>query len=590
MESDDYFSGLLLQVVMNEPAISSVILFVCVFILLLFSAFLSACEQTLFSLSPDERSELRTEKRIRVRWIRKWLDRPQQTLTTISVSRTAIHTVIIWGGIYGIRLLMFQAVGSVLYYVFAAAGFCFLFFMVDGILSKYIVKNILLRIKQSDVSIAKNADEQQDMLDDILHFYHKTADEIMIPRLDMTAIGVNCALKEVLDIVIKTGFSRIPIYEETEDHIQGILYVKDLLPAIRNPESFQWKNLIRPAYFVPENKKIDDLLEEFRTNKTHIAIVVDEFGCTSGLVTIEDVLEEIVGEITDEYDSDEKHFWRLPDGSYIFEGKIQLNDFFRETEMDAAEFGKITEEVDTLAGLLLKIKGTLPHRREVIDYKQYRFRILEADERRVLKVKYSLTEQTPVKQTRLTVATGIILLLSGVLSCTNAGSMPKPKGFYRIEIPEAQYRDFSLPDLPYSFNVSQLVTVELPLEGTAVDRLNLAYTTLNARIYCSYQNITLATLSMLEEECRELVSRNAGKAEAIAEQAYENQDIQVYGTLFRIEGETVSPFRFILTDSANHFFHGALYYECKPNVDSLAPVTKYLNDNVIELIQSFHWK
>jgi gliding motility-associated lipoprotein GldD len=452
------------------------------------------------------------------------------------------------------------------------------------------LKSNLLRIPKKVETIPQDSDGQE-MLEDLLHFFHKTAHEIMIPRLDMTAIDMKSEFKEILDLINKTGLSRIPVYEETEDNIKGILYVKDLLQAIENPESFQWKNQIRPPYFVPETKKIDDLLEEFRTNKIHIAIVVDEFGCTSGLVTLEDIIEEIVGEITDEYDREEKHSIRLPDGSYIFEGKIQLNDFFRETDIDEAEFGKITEEADTLAGLLLQIKGTLPQRRDIIDYKQFRFHVLEADERRVLKVKFSnITEQPATNKTVLPVVIGLVLLFAGAVSCTNIVSTPKPRGFYRIELPIPQYMDFSLNDLPFSFNVSQLVTVELPPVETSANWINLAYPALNVKIYCSYQTITPFDLSLLEDECRDLVTRNAKNANAITEHTYENPDFKVFGMLFRIDGETASPFQFMLTDSATHFFRGALYYECQFNIDSVAPVTQYLNENVIELIQSFHWK
>ena len=178
------------------------------------------------------------------------------------------------------------------------------------------------------------------------------------------------------------------------------MYAKDLLLYIRDPQDFNWQKLIRPAYFVPETKKIEDLLEEFRTNKVHIAIVVDEFGCASGLVTMEDIIEEIVGDISDEYDTEQKPFFRLPDGSYIFEGKTQLNDFFRETDIDEEEFGDLTEDVETLTGLLLKIKGTLPRRRETIDYGHYRFRVLEANERRVLKVKFYRLPLSPAENAK----------------------------------------------------------------------------------------------------------------------------------------------------------------------------------------------
>ena len=162
-----------------------------------------------------------------------------------------------------------------------------------------------------------------------------------------------------------------------------------MLPYIEKPDTFRWQSLIRPAYFVPETKKIDDLLEEFRTNKIHMAIVVDEFGGTSGIVTMEDILEEIVGEISDEYDEDEKQFVRLADGSLIFEAKILLTDFFRVINTDPSEFGKLTEDVETLAGLLLEIKGDFPRRGEIIDYGKYRFQILEMDNRRILKVKFN---------------------------------------------------------------------------------------------------------------------------------------------------------------------------------------------------------
>ena len=161
--------------------------------------------------------------------------------------------------------------------------------------------------------------EEKEMLSEIIKFYNKTADEIMTPRLDMEDIDIKTSFRTVVDFIIRSiGYSRIPVYADSEDNIKGILYIKDLLPYVEKPDTFRWQSLIRPAYFVPETKKIDDLLEEFRTSKIHMAIVVDEFGGTSGIVTMEDILEEIVGEISDEYDEDEKQFIRLADGSLIF--------------------------------------------------------------------------------------------------------------------------------------------------------------------------------------------------------------------------------------------------------------------------------
>jgi CBS domain containing-hemolysin-like protein len=221
-------------------------------------------------------------------------------------------------------------------------------------------------------------------------FHSTTASAIMTARLDMEALDIRTPFPEVIDFVITSGYSRIPVYDGSEDHIKGILYVKDLLPhAVQRDPAFSWQNLIRPAYFVPETKKIGSLLEELRAGHFHIAIVVDEFGCTSGLVTMEDILEEIVGDISDEYDEDKKQYICLPDGAFIFEAKILLADFFRLTNTDEEAFRDYTQGVETLAGMLLEIKEGFPRRREVIVYGQHRFQILETDDRRILKVKYT---------------------------------------------------------------------------------------------------------------------------------------------------------------------------------------------------------
>ena len=186
------------------------------------------------------------------------------------------------------------------------------------------------------------------------------------------------------------------------------------MPYIDKPDTFRWQSLIRPAYFVPETKKIDDLLEEFRTNKIHMAIVVDEFGGTSGIVTMEDILEEIVGEISDEYDEDEQQFIRLADGSLIFEAKILLTDFFRVIDADPSDFGKLTEEVETLAGLLLEIKGDFPRRREIIDFKEYRFQVLEVDNREWERYEVNVYEMDSCCHRRFSVFRDMLYFVCGI--------------------------------------------------------------------------------------------------------------------------------------------------------------------------------
>lgn len=190
--------------------------------------------------------------------------------------------------------------------------------------------------------------------------------------------------------VIDNVYSRIPVYEDTRDNIKGILYIKDLLPYLDKDDNFRWQNLIRPAFFVPETKKINDLLRDFQSNKVHIAIVVDEFGGTSGIVTMEDIIEEIVGEINDEYDEEELPYAKIDEKTYIFEAKTLLSDFYKIMKVDEDEFDEAAGDADTLAGLLLELKGEFPALHEVIDFMNYSFEVLEMDERRILKVRVTI--------------------------------------------------------------------------------------------------------------------------------------------------------------------------------------------------------
>ena len=426
MDSDDYFQCYLLQIILEQPYLHVIIVSVLILLLLFLIVLFAVGERVLFSLSFDEISEISSDENVNSRFVVQLLERPVKTHLTVALVQT-IHSVIfvILAG-YGLILLLTQLVHSLLISLPYAIILIVVLYICNSIIPVYISRSKVVQKAKFVAPFLKIADwllyplikaiipasvvkrksifrekengikeslDEKDMLQEIIHFYNKTTEEIMVPRVDMKVIDVKCDFDEVLDIVMKTGFSRIPVCGESEDDIKGILYVKDLLHSVRESTSFEWQTLIRPAYFIPEIKKIDDLLEEFRSNKIHIAIVVDEFGCTSGLVTMEDIIEEIVGEISDEYDAEKRHFFLLPNGDYIFEGKIQLIDFFRETDIEPVEFGTLTEEVDTLAGLLLEIKGTLPCRREVIDYRDYRFRILEADERRVLKIKFSKIKQ-----------------------------------------------------------------------------------------------------------------------------------------------------------------------------------------------------
>ncbi|MDE6291993.1 MAG: gliding motility-associated protein GldE, partial [Muribaculaceae bacterium] len=202
--------------------------------------------------------------------------------------------------------------------------------------------------------------QDKDMLEGILTFGEKGASEIMISRVDVTDIEYHADFKEVVEVIVKSGYSRIPVYDRTQDTIKGILYSKDLLPYIGTQnEKFRWQALIRDAYFVPESRSLDDLLEDFRTKKIHMAIVIDEYGDTQGIVTLEDVIEEIVGEIDDEYDESQNLYRKISQDTYVFDAKIPISDFCRVTDTDEEELGDLGD-AETLAGLMLEIKGDFP--------------------------------------------------------------------------------------------------------------------------------------------------------------------------------------------------------------------------------------
>ena len=229
------------------------------------------------------------------------------------------------------------------------------------------------------------------MLEGIVRFGDETAKEVMTSRQDIVDLDFRSTFQEVIRCVVENNYSRIPVYQDSIDNVRGILYIKDLLPHLNKP-AFRWQSLIRPPYFVPETKKIDDLMRDFQANKVHIAIVVDEFGGTSGLITLEDILEEIVGEINDEYDEDEKNYVRVNANTYVFEGKTLLADFYRILKLDDEVFEDVEGDADTLAGLLLELKGDFPKEHERIEYRNFKFEIVELDGHRISKIKVIISK------------------------------------------------------------------------------------------------------------------------------------------------------------------------------------------------------
>jgi len=271
--------------------------------------------------------------------------------------------------------------------------FAFILISVTNIIEKNVEKkgrditvdelNQALEITTGD----DTTEEEKGILKGIVNFSTLSVKQVMRSRMDLTALDIELDFHELMDKINKSGFSRIPIFRETVDKIEGILYIKDLIGHIEEDETFAWQELLRPSFFVPENKKVDSLLKDFQEQRVHMAIVVDEYGGTSGLITMEDIIEEIVGEINDEYDDEEIAYNKLDQSTYIFEGKTSLNDFCKVVDIEPATFDEVKGESESLGGLLLEISHKLPRAGEKIEFKQFLFTIVAVDLRRIKRVR-----------------------------------------------------------------------------------------------------------------------------------------------------------------------------------------------------------
>ncbi len=232
--------------------------------------------------------------------------------------------------------------------------------------------------------------EEKQMLSGIVGFINTEVEEIMKPRIDIVALDMAAGFDRVKQTVVRSGFSRIPVFEESLDNIRGVLYVKDLIEYIDENDTFSWQNLIRKPYFVPEHKKISDLLEEFQTEKVHIAIVVDEYGSTVGLVSLEDILEEIVGEISDESDVEESYYTKIDANTYLFDGKTHINDFIKVMGLDEHALDEVQGEAETLAGLMLEIKKDFLKKGESVTFENLKMTVEQLEQRRIDKIRVTI--------------------------------------------------------------------------------------------------------------------------------------------------------------------------------------------------------
>jgi len=241
-------------------------------------------------------------------------------------------------------------------------------------------------------------EEEKDILKGIVNFGSLSVKQVMRSRLELTAFDIEMDFHELMDKVNKTGYSRIPVFRETIDKVEGLLYIKDLLPYLEQEEDFNWQKLLRPGYFIPESKKIDALLRDFQEKRVHMAIVVDEYGGTSGLITLEDVIEEIVGEINDEFDEDEVAHNKLDEHTYVFEGKTSLNDFCKVINIENSVFDPVKGESESLGGLLLELHSKMPMVGEKISYDRFTFTVVSVDNRRIKRIRVYISPQPTYEQ------------------------------------------------------------------------------------------------------------------------------------------------------------------------------------------------
>jgi putative hemolysin len=403
--------------------------------LLLGSALMSGSEVAYFSFRPEDIKKFKTNKSRQSRAAMKLYNNPEKLLSTVLVANNTINIAIVLLAAYlSSRIFNFSS-EPVLGFIINAVVITFLILFFGEVMPKVyasrnhvkvaifmaypltVLEKIFLPVttlllfassfvkkrtgtRRSSISMDDLSDaleltsddfhEDEKILKGIVNFGNINVSAIMCPRIDVTAIDIRSGFDKIVPVIISSGFSRIPVYSVSFDTVKGILYAKDILPYTNNPASFKWQALLRPPYFVPETKKINELLKEFQIRKIHMAIVIDEYGGTSGIISLEDILEEIVGEITDESDEDKPLFRKLDERTYIFEGKILLNDFCKILEIDEEIFKEIRGESETLAGLILEQTGEIPQKNQLIKQGNFVFRIESADKRRIKEVRVEI--------------------------------------------------------------------------------------------------------------------------------------------------------------------------------------------------------
>ncbi len=438
-ESSDPYLCTIVQLITiaNHFSIHSILGFGLMVLMLFFSAMVSGAEISFFSLTHNQIATLREKKKASDHKVLSLLERPNKLLATILIANNVINIAIIIFSTILFRSFFEMQLHPVLAFLIQVAAVTLLILLFAEVLPKVyasrkpeifsaimanpliFLRNLLsplssLLVKTTRIidkrmekkrpnlsmhelshaleitSDDKTSEEDKKLLRGIVRFGNTYVREIMKSRVDVVAVERNTPFRELLGVIMEAGYSRIPVYSENFDNVEGILYIKDLLPYLDQGTDFNWQGLLRNAFFVPESKRINELLKDFQEKKIHMAIVVDEYGGTAGLVTLEDILEEIVGEINDEFDMEEAIYSKIDANNYVFEGKTLLKDFCKITGTDDDIFNEIRGESDTLAGLILEIKQEIPFKGARIHYKHFEFEIEGVDKRRIKSIKVKI--------------------------------------------------------------------------------------------------------------------------------------------------------------------------------------------------------
>jgi len=441
------FSFILLEIPLSGQSFGIVAGILTILILLIGSAMASGAEEAYFSLGPGQINDLRLKNGKINRVVLQLLDMPRQLIATLIISNYFFNIAIVIISTYlTYRWFDFNRFPYWFAFLVQIMAVTFLILLFGELLPKAYANRHSLKVARISALPVKMAfwlfypvsrmlissgslvdkrinyrtynmsahelsdaielasgkdtpDEEKKMLQGIVKFGDIEVKEIMKSRMDITAIEISADFRQLINVVTESGYSRIPVYDDSIDNIKGILYIKDLLPYFNRVKDFNWTQLIKEPFFVPENKKINDLLQEFQVRKIHMAVVVDEYGGTSGIVTLEDIIEEIVGEISDEHDEPvgEFEYKKLGEHSYIFEGKISLNDLCKILEIEDDIFDDVRGEADTLAGLILELMERMPERGEKVKYRQFSFTVKAADKRRIKRVLVTLMKSASEK-------------------------------------------------------------------------------------------------------------------------------------------------------------------------------------------------